>query len=77
MPDAVDPISHVRHLPIIEQMKYSQARYVWPRRAEMVEFVHDGARIKVTWVKWWELKHKEDYHQYVETMKKLHATHQA
>jgi hypothetical protein len=64
----IDPIAHVRHLPIAEQMKYSFARYIWPRRNQPCPAMHmdkDGIKIRVTWAESFKLKYRQSLDDYV------------
>lgn len=72
MTENVDPVPHIRHLPITEQMKYCFARYVWPRRLSPAPRFRDsdGNWRNMTWQQLWEFKHKEGFDQYIERMKK-------
>ena len=68
MTDDVDPIAHVRHLPIMEQHKYAQARWVWPRRNEMQPNKTPNGG-KETWSQWFERLHHQKLLDYVEFCK--------
>lgn len=50
-----DPIAHIRHLSVIEQIKYSFARYCWLHRNESVR--HEGID------KPWPARFEECWHQ--------------
>lgn len=68
MTDDIDPIAHVRHLPIAEQMKYGFARYVWPRRDQLTpNKTPDGAR--ETWAQLFERTHHQSLLDYVKFCK--------
>lgn len=68
MSDEPDPIAHVRHLPIVEQMRYARARWVWPRRDQLQpNKTPTGGR--ETWSQWFERIDGQKLLDYVEYCK--------
>lgn len=63
-----DPLAHVRHLPINDQLKYGFARYVWPRRAQNCPVPYtsrDGVKSVVTWGELFQRRYKQRLDDYV------------
>jgi hypothetical protein len=57
-----DPLAHVRHLPIPEQIKYGAARYAFQHRYEPCKRQFNG--VTVTWSRWFELVFKQTLAEY-------------
>lgn len=64
----IDPLAHVRHLSIDDQLRYGFARYVWPRRAQRCPVPHtspDGVKTIVTWAELFQRRYKQSLDDYV------------
>jgi len=51
-----------------DHLKKCAARYVWPRRTQLIMHKEPGERYKkrITWAKWFELKFGQEYMSYVQ-----------
>lgn len=50
-----DPVPHIRHLPVDQQIKHCAARFVWKHRDEMCPLTHkypDGTQSSISWSTW-------------------------
>lgn len=67
MNTAVDPVRHIRHLPVPEQIKYCAARYADKRRDEDCPRKFGG--VKVTWSQWFKRVFKQPLDSYIRERK--------
>lgn len=64
--DERDPVAHIRHLPVEEQLKYCQARYVYPRQRQVIDPTgKHPIHSKMNWLTWWEQAHKQKLTDYI------------
>lgn len=65
--DGEDPVPHIRHLPIPEQIKICAARHCWTHREEKCSLTlpeQGGARYPINWAQWFELRYGETLEQF-------------
>lgn len=66
-----DPVPHVRHLPVEQQIKHCAARYVWKHRDELCPKNHvheDGTVGPISWATWFAIY----YHTTIDEFQRQH-----
>lgn len=62
-----DPVAHIRHLPVREQIKYCAARYADKHREE--DCPREFSDVKGTWSQWFKRLFKQSLDSYIRERK--------
>lgn len=61
-----DPVPHIRHLPVVEQIKRCRARFVHQHRFERCPYTEDigDEHREITWSEWFQIHHGQTLTEY-------------
>lgn len=72
-----DPVPHIRHLSVLEQIKHCNARFCWKHRDEICPTAHkhdNGYVGSITWSTWFAIRYGETIYDFQKRHEKAAAS---